>query len=248
MSRGRTATQLATGIGPIGVIRLFGTRRIARATGAGTRYVARATGIDTASARAAKLALAGTVGYLCGSFPSADVAMRLARSDDDIRASGSGNPGAMNAATVLGRTWGYGVLVVDVAKGAVGGAAGRAIAGDTGAYVAATASIAGHIAPVWSGFKGGKGVATSAGACLTAFPAYFPIDLAVATATAVTSVNAERAIQVSSAAWTTAAVLWWRKGWPNAWGPDPSSALPAFAAVSSAMILTKFRAARRARA
>lgn len=194
----------------------------------------------------AKLALAGTAGYLCGSFPSTDVAMRLARSDEDIRATGSGNPGAMNAATVLGRNCGYGILAVDVAKGAMGAAAGRAIAGDTGAYVAATASIVGHIAPVWNGFKGGKGVATSAGACLAAFPAYFPIDLAVATATAVTSVNAERAIQVSSTAWTGAAVLWWRKGWPNAWGPDPSPALPAFAAVSSAMILLKFRTARRA--
>lgn len=203
------------------------------------------TGLDVGSI--ARLAAAGVAGYLCGTFPSADAAMRLARSEEDIRTAGSGNPGAMNAATVLGRGWGYGVLASDMAKGAVGGAAGRAIAGDTGAYVAATASIAGHIAPVWNGFKGGKGVATSAGACLAAFPAYFPIDLAVATATAVTSVNAERATQVSSTAWTVAAVLWWRRGWSNAWGPAPSPALPAFAAISSAMILAKFRAARLAR-
>ena len=194
-----------------------------------------------------RVVAAGVVGYLCGTFPSADVAVRLARSDQDLRASGSGNPGAMNVATVLGRNWGYGVLAADMAKGAIGGGAGRAIGGDTGAYVAATASIAGHIAPVWNNFRGGKGVATSAGACLAVFPAYFPIDLAVATATAVTSVNAERAIQVSSTAWTAAAVLWWRRELGNAWGPAPSGALAAFAGVSSAMILAKFRAARRAR-
>lgn len=52
-----------------------------------------------------------------------------------------------NAVTVLGPGWGAAVLAADMAKGAVAGAAGRSIAGPTGAYVAATASIAGHIVP-----------------------------------------------------------------------------------------------------
>ncbi len=225
----RAATTAVGAIGPARIVRSIGPPRVARWTGLTS---------------AARITAAAAVGYLSGSFPSTDVAMRLARSKEDIRATGSGNPGAMNAATVLGRKWGYAILAADMAKGAVGGAAGRAIAGDTGAYVAATASIAGHIAPVWNGFRGGKGVATSAGACLAVFPAYFPIDLAVATATAVTSVNAERAIQVSSTAWAGAALLWWRKGWSNGWGPPPSAGLAGFAAVSSAMILAKFRAAR----
>ena len=198
----------------------------------------------SATSTPARLVAAGVVGYLVGTFPSADVAARVARPGRDLRDEGSGNPGALNAAAVLGRRWGLAVLGADMAKGAVAGAAGRMVAADTGAYVAATASIAGHIAPVWSGFRGGKGVATSAGACLAVFPAYFPIDAAVAAATAVTAQQAERSIQVSCAVWTAAAVLWWRRRLPNGWGPAPGPALAGFAAVSSAMILAKFRASR----
>ncbi len=200
----------------------------------------------TAAAQFARVGAAGILGYLAGTFPSADIATRLAATGRDLRDEGSGNPGALNAAAVLGRRWGFAVLAADMAKGAAAGVAGRAIAGDTGAYVAATASIAGHIAPVWNDFQGGKGVATSAGACLAVFPAYFPIDAAVATITAVASQQAERSIQISCAVWTAATIVWWRRRLPNAWGPAPGPALTGFAVVSSAMILAKFRAARRA--
>lgn len=193
----------------------------------------------------ARVVAAAGVGYLAGTFPSADLATRIAARGLDLRAEGSGNPGALNAAAVLGRRWGLAVLAADMAKGTFAGLAGRAIAGDDGAYAAATGSIAGHIAPVWNGFRGGKGVATSAGACLAVFPAYFPLDAAVAATSAAASQQAERSIQVSCAVWTAAAVLWWRRGLPNGWGPTPGPALPMFAAVSSAMILAKFRAARR---
>lgn len=145
---------------------------------------------------------------------------------------------------MLGRRWGIAVLPADMAKGTIAGLAGRAVAGDAGTYAAATGSIAGHIAPVWNGFRGGKGVATSADACLAVFPACFPIA-AVAATSAAASQQAERSIQVSCAVWSTAAVVWWRRGLPNAWGPTPGPGLPLFAAASSAMILAKFRAARK---
>ena len=194
-----------------------------------------------------RLVAAAGIGYLAGAIPSADIAVHLARSDTDLRSEGSGNPGALNAATVLGARWGYAVLAADMAKGAVGGALGRAVGGDVGAYVAATAAIAGHIAPATKGFKGGKGVATSAGACLAVFPAYFPIDAAVATATALTAQHAERSIRISCAAWIAASVLWSRRDLPNAWGPPSGPAMVGFAATSSAMILAKFAASRRSR-
>jgi len=190
--------------------------------------------------------VAAAVGYLLGTIPSADVVSRLAtRGRVDLRMAGSGNPGAINAIKILGTRWGLVVLAADIAKGAGAGLAGRLIGGDAGAYAAATAAIGGHIFPVWSRFRGGKGVATSAGACLAAFPAYFPIDLAVAGASALRSRRAELGTQVACFIWVASAAIWWWAGLPNLWGPEPSVGLFLFAVIGSTMILYKFRAAAR---
>jgi glycerol-3-phosphate acyltransferase PlsY len=203
----------------------------------------------TALSRTVAIPLAGAVGYLAGTLPSAALASRVASGGAvDLRTAGSGNPGALNAAQQLGAWCGTGVLVADAAKGFAGASIGRRLAGEAGAYLAATAAIGGHIAPVWSRFRGGKGVATSAGACLAVFPAYFPLDAAVAAVGAAGTRNPETATRISSLLWTISAVVWWRRGWPNAWGPRPTVGLPLFAAASSAMILARFAQARRARA
>ena len=117
-------------------------------------------------ANTGRVLAATAMGYVLGSFPSADLAGRLASRGvpRDLRAEGSGNPGALNAAQVLGTRWGVAVLAADIGKGAAAGRLGRSIGGDLGAYSAATAAIAGHVAPPWSKFRGGKGIATSAGA------------------------------------------------------------------------------------
>ena len=189
---------------------------------------------------------AAVVGYLLGSVPSADLAGRFAiRGGIDLRVAGSGNPGATNAAKVLGARWGAAVLVVDVAKGVAAGFAGRALGGDVGAYLAATAVIAGHILPLWSRFRGGKGVATSAGAVLAVFPAYFPIFIALAAGTAIATRDAETVARVSGVAWIIAAVVWWTASLPNGWGPEPTFALVAFSVAATALILVKFALARR---
>ncbi len=190
--------------------------------------------------------LAGLVGYLLGSFPTADLVTKLATKGTlDLRAAGSGNPGATNAAAVLGKRWGIVVLLGDIAKGAIAGAIGLRIGGDIGGYLAATMSVAGHILPPWSRFRGGKGVATSAGACLAVFPWYFPADLAVAAIGAIAVRRAERATQISGFVWCTVSLVWWRAGFSNGWGPKPSWGLPACSVLSSAMILCKFAVARR---
>jgi acyl phosphate:glycerol-3-phosphate acyltransferase len=195
--------------------------------------------------RLAPILIATGTGYLAGTIPSADLAARLAtRNQVSLRTAGSGNPGALNAAKVLGRRWGLAVLAADMAKGAAAGVIGRLLAGPAGAYAAATAAIAGHIAPVWTRGRGGKGVATSAGACAAVFPAYFPIDATVAGIAAAAGRDAERAVQISSAAWVVASLLWWRRRLPNAWGPEPTVGLPLFAVAGSAMILAKFRSTR----
>lgn len=190
--------------------------------------------------------VAAAVGYVLGTIPSAGVVAWLAtRGEIDLRAVGSGNPGAINAIKMLGTRWGLVVLAADIAKGALAVVLGLVIAGDAGAYAAATAAIAGHIFPIWSRFRGGKGVATSAGACLAAFPAYFPIDLAVAGASALRAKRADVGTQVACLVWIVSAALWWGADLPNLWGPDPSVGLLLFAVIGSTMILYKFRAAAR---
>lgn len=190
---------------------------------------------------------APVLGYLLGAIPSAVVAARLA-GGPDLRSAGSGNPGAANAAAVLGPRYGLSVLAVDVAKGAAAGRAGFALAGPLGAQVASTSAVVGHCHPVWSGFRGGKGVATSVGQVLSTLPAYFPFDAAVAVATAASPRWKQRAFAATGGAslvWVLASLLWWRRGWPTGSGIPATGALPVGAVVSSAVILNRFRVAAR---
>jgi glycerol-3-phosphate acyltransferase PlsY len=187
-----------------------------------------------------------TIGYLLGTIATADlVSRRIAGLD--LRHNGSGNPGAANALQVLGARAGLAVMVGDIGKAAVASVAGAAVAGPVGAHAAGSAAVVGHCWPVWNGFRGGKGVAASVGQCLVTFPAYFPIDLAVAAVTASSRRWKQRtyaATVVSSLCWVGGGVVWWRRGWRNGWGPEPSAALPLASAVSSAVILDRFRRSR----
>lgn len=198
------------------------------------------------TSRFGPVATATLLGYLCGTLPSADFATRLAKTGiSDLRAAGSRNPGATNAGAVLGTRWGLAVLAADMGKGAAAGILGRVMAGPAGASAAATASIAGHIAPLWNGGRGGKGVATSAGACLTVFPVFFPIDAAIAVVGATHLRDAEKATRLSCAVWVTTSLMWWRRSLPNAWGPPVGAGTFVFALAGSSMILTKFRISRK---
>jgi glycerol-3-phosphate acyltransferase PlsY len=184
---------------------------------------------------------AAATGYLIGTIPCADTAARLATGGTvDLRHAGTGNPGAVNAMAVLGKKWGWGILAADAAKGALASAAGRRLGGSTGAHVAGTAAVVGHCLPVWKGFRGGKGVAVSLGQCAATFPAYLPIDLTVAWAVGRWKGRTFPGTVAASTTWVLAGVLWWRNGWPNGWGPPPTAALPASAAVSSVVIAYKF--------
>lgn len=196
--------------------------------------------------RSMRLAVATILGYLFGTVPTADIVALRSGTEVDLRNEGSGNPGAANAMDVLGPSAGLRVLAGDIGKGAIACTFGRVIAGPAGAHLAGTAAVAGHCYPLWSGFRGGKGVATSAGQCLATFPAYFPFDVAVAGVTAAVPWWKQRAFaatSVSSVCWVLAGVVWWRRGWRNAWGPRPSALLPLGAAASSAIIAQRFLAA-----
>ena len=193
-----------------------------------------------------RLLASAAAGYLVGAVPCADAAARVATGGTtDLRRVGSGNPGAVNAMSVLGRGWGSAILAADAAKGVLASGAGHRLGGGTGAHVAGAAAVVGHCFPVWNGFRGGKGVAVSLGQCLATFPAYVPVDLAVAWAVGHWSKRALPGTAAASATWVGAGVLWWRRGWPNGWGPTPTVALPVSAGVSSAVILYRFATAPR---
>lgn len=116
-------------------------------------------------------------GYLLGSFPAGYFAGRIA--GVDVRSVGSGNIGATNVLRVLGKRWGYAVFLVDAFKGfaavrlALFLAEHVSPARTHAAYfgvLAAVMCVVGHTFPIWLRFKGGKGVATSAGAIFGLIP------------------------------------------------------------------------------
>jgi glycerol-3-phosphate acyltransferase PlsY len=124
----------------------------------------------------------GLVGYLLGSFPAGYFAGRLA--GVDVRSLGSGNIGATNVLRVLGKRWGYPVFVIDAFKGFAAVRLAFLFAtywpqakpyAEYFAILAAIMSVAGHTFPVWLRFKGGKGVATSAGALIGLLPLAVPL-------------------------------------------------------------------------
>jgi glycerol-3-phosphate acyltransferase PlsY len=107
------------------------------------------------------------VGYIIGSFPTAFLAVRW-KSKADIRKTGSGNVGTLNSYEVTrSKAVGLTVLVVDVLKGASAVALGWTLVPGlpfVGAAFAGTAAVIGHSYPIWLLFKGGRGLATAAGA------------------------------------------------------------------------------------
>ena len=194
-----------------------------------------------------RLLASAAAGYLLGGVPTGETVARLAsRGRTSLRSAGTGNPGAANAIAVLGKGWGGAVMAADIAKGVAGCTLGRLLAGDNGAHVGGTATVVGHCLPVWNGFRGGKGVATGFGQVVATFPAYVPADLAVAWAVARWRKRPFPPTAASCILWVAAGVLWWRRRWPNAWGPEPSVGLPVAAAVSTTVIFSRFAAATRA--
>jgi glycerol-3-phosphate acyltransferase PlsY len=107
-------------------------------------------------------ALAG--GYLLGSIPFGLVLTRLAGLGD-VRKIGSGNIGATNVLRTGHKGLAAATLLLDGGKGAAAVLLAK-LWGPDMALVAAFGAVVGHLFPVWLGFKGGKGVATTLGALL----------------------------------------------------------------------------------
>jgi acyl phosphate:glycerol-3-phosphate acyltransferase len=106
--------------------------------------------------------------YLVGTFPTAALVARA--TGHDVMAEGSRNPGASNVYRLAGWKAGLVVFVGDFAKGAIPSAVGLVIAGHLGAFVLGSAAVVGHVLPVVSRFRGGRGVATAAGVLAVIYP------------------------------------------------------------------------------
>lgn len=128
-------------------------------------------------------AFAAIAAYLLGSIPSGFLIGRLR--GVDLRTAGSGNIGATNAVRVLGKKWGYLCFLADFSKGFAAVLLARTLWADTFqidgpvcGVIAAVFVVLGHNFPVWLGFRGGKGIATSAGIMLGLFsPWVFLVSL-----------------------------------------------------------------------
>lgn len=114
--------------------------------------------------------------YLIGAVPFPVLVSRYAMGID-LRQHGSGNMGAMNAARVLGKRWFPAVFGLDFAKGALAAYLAMRVLPllvpmDTtlAAAIGACAAVIGHCFPVYVGFKGGVGLAASAGALVIISP------------------------------------------------------------------------------
>ena len=144
------------------------------------------------------------LGYLLGSIPSGFLAGQWCKGID-LRTIGSGSTGATNVLRNVGKGPALAVFLVDVAKGAAAVLLARSL-NPTSALIdwiqvlAGLAALAGHIWPVWLGFKGGKAVATGFGmflglawpvglACFGMFMAVFSISRIVSLASVVAAVS-----------------------------------------------------------
>ncbi|MCB2048806.1 MAG: glycerol-3-phosphate 1-O-acyltransferase PlsY [Novosphingobium sp.] len=104
------------------------------------------------------------MGYLIGSIPFGLILTRLGGAGN-LREIGSGNIGATNVLRTGRKGLAAATLLLDLAKGLVAVVAARELLGEHFVQAAALAAFAGHCFPVWLMFRGGKGVATTAGIC-----------------------------------------------------------------------------------
>ena len=144
------------------------------------------------------------LGYLLGSLPSGFLAGKWCKGID-LRTIGSGSTGATNVLRNVGKGPALVVFLVDVAKGAAAVLIASALTqnnplNDWIQVLAGLAALAGHIWPVWLGFKGGKAVATGLGlflglawpvglACFGMFMAVFSLSRIVSLASVVAALS-----------------------------------------------------------
>lgn len=138
--------------------------------------------------------------YLLGSVPFGVLVARLSGGVDPRRV-GSGNIGATNVLRAVGKTAAALTLAGDIGKGALAVGMARWAGVDAGLLaLTGLAAVLGHLYPAWTGFRGGKGVATTLGVVLGVMPAVGGLLLAIWLAVAAISRYSSLAALVATAA------------------------------------------------
>lgn len=165
------------------------------------------------------------LGYAIGSIPFGLILTRMFGAGD-LRAIGSGNIGATNVLRTGRKGLAAATLLLDLAKGLVAVVVARALWGEALTEQAAIGAFVGHCFPVWLMFRGGKGVATTAGIC---FGLAWPIGAVYA----VVWLGVLAVTRISSLAGMSAAVA----APVAAWGLGYPAHVKALAAIALAVII-----------
>ena len=123
--------------------------------------------------------LSAAIAYLLGTVSTGSIVARL-YGNLDLRKTGSGNTGTTNALRTMGWLPGVLTLVGDCLKGVLAALIGRWLGGQTGMLIAGAFAVTGHDFPVFTGFRGGKGIATSLGVTAVICPPVAPWLLIIA--------------------------------------------------------------------
>jgi acyl phosphate:glycerol-3-phosphate acyltransferase len=160
-------------------------------------------------------AVAVLAAYLLGALSPASVVARLR--GVDLRAVGSGNPGATNVGRALGRRWGVAVGVLDVAKGYLPAALASLLVSHEVGLASGIAAVLGHVTSPYLRGRGGKGVATAGGAVLGSHPWWGLVVVGVWVAVLAASRWVALASCLAAVAVLVCALVEPSAGWDVAW-------------------------------
>lgn len=184
------------------------------------------------------------VGVLAGSTPTAGWLGRLR--GVDLRAEGSGNPGANNAFQLGGAGLGGTVLVVEMAKGFAAVWLGHLLAGAAGAALAGLGATAGNVYNPWYRLGGGKGLAITGGTLLAAWPALALLLVAVIAGAVAAFRRSGPAALVALGVYAGAAAAGLGVALPGRWAVDTASWAAVMAAGQAAVMAPRHLADARA--
>ncbi|MDY6065154.1 MAG: glycerol-3-phosphate 1-O-acyltransferase PlsY [Finegoldia sp.] len=114
------------------------------------------------------------IGYFIGNINGAILLSKILY-HEDVRSKGSGNAGTTNGLRNYGKKFAIITFMIDFFKGFISAYIGYKLLGEIGIPIGGISSVIGHIYPILYGFRGGKGLACSAGVVLMISPIFLAV-------------------------------------------------------------------------